>query len=286
MHTTMKILALTLLLSSASFAAEPGLYQGASGQPATLDEALSSVTPGAIVVIGEAHGNAAHQQQQLAVLRKLREKGLQVAVGLEFLAFHHQPLLDSWRAGKLAEADFLEQVSWGSIPFSFYRDQALFPEAPAKTIAINAPWQLPRKVGRQGLASLTEEERRLLPPNFTLGQDSYKKRFLAELPHLDDPSIGERYFAAQSVWDETMAYQSARYIGENSKQVLVIVVGEFHAKFGGGLPDRLRARAPRAPVLVISQIDASGLSEQETQAEIRPSEEYGPRADFVWVSAE
>ena len=63
----------------------------------------------------------------------------------------------------------------------------------------------------------------------------------------------------------------------------MIVVGDFHAQYGGGLPDRLRARGVQS-VTVLSQIEAAGLTESELHDEAGPSTSYGPRADGVWIS--
>jgi len=69
-------------------------------------------------------------------------------------------------------------------------------------------------------------------------------------------------------------------------------VGEFHAQYGGGLADRILARAPETNVVIVSQIWAANMvdgstqpmTEDEISAEITPSPIYGPRGDFVWVS--
>lgn len=63
----------------------------------------------------------------------------------------------------------------------------------------------------------------------------------------------------------------------------MIIVGNFQANYGGGLPYRLRARGAAA-VVVISQIDPAGLSAEEIARLVAPDPRYGVRADAVWVT--
>jgi uncharacterized iron-regulated protein len=72
-----------------------------------------------------------------------------------------------------------------------------------------------------------------------------------------------------------MAWRALQHLDENPEDILVIIVGDFHVSYGGGLPDRLRARGA-ADVVTISQV----LEKDEVK--VHPK--YGARADFVWVS--
>ncbi len=264
-----------------------GIFRGNDLQPMTLEAAVDSVSPGSIVVIGENHGLKVHQTQQVSIMQALRNKGLTVSVGMEFFTYTQQDLLNQYRDGQLSEEDFLKKIQWGSPSYEFYRSQALFPslEEGAITVALNSPRTLTGKVSKQGLASLSEEEKAILPPQFTLGNDLYKKRFLASMgSHLPSPEAGERYFAAQSIWDDTMAWRASEFLATHPDQVLVIVVGEFHVQYGGGLPARIRARIPEVSVTTFSQVDSSGLTEDELNQETQPSQEYGIRANYLWVA--
>ena len=253
----------------------------------SLEQSLAAVQAGMIVVIGENHGLKEHQTQQVAIMKTLRDRGLIVSVGMEFFSYPQQNLLDQYRAGALSEVDFLKTIQWGSPSFDFYRDQALFARASegAATVALNMPRTLTGKVSKEGLSSLTAEELSLMPPQFSLGRDSYKKRFLETMGgHLPSAEAGDRYFAAQSIWDDTMAWKATDYISRHPNQVLVIVVGEFHVQYDGGLPDRIHARSPQTKVVTFSQINSTGMTEQELSQEITPSDEYGARANYLWVA--
>lgn len=276
----------SMLMLACAHAQTSGILRGNDLQPVELTEGLSRVSAGSVVVIGENHGFKEHQDQQVAVMQALRGLGLKVSVGMEFFTYTHQPLVDSYRAGTLSEPDFLKAISWGSPSYDFYRQQALFPNPSegAQTRALNAPRSLTGKVSKGGLEALTEEDWQLMPPQFAAGRESYKRRFLSMMPHLPNPAAGERYFLAQSIWDDTMAWQAVDFVRSHPDQVLVIVVGDFHVQFGGGLPDRIKARAPELAVLTISQVNTLEMTEEDVAIEIAPSPTEGPRADLLWLA--
>lgn len=280
-----RLFLLSVLVSACAHAQIQGIIDGESLAPVTLDQSLAQVTPGSIVIIGENHGLKTHQDQQLQIMSALRQKQLKVSVGMEFFTFTDQPFVDQYLQGHLAESDFLKQINWGSPSFDFYKSQTLFPNLNegSQTWALNAPRKITSKVAKTGLASLDDAEKALLPPQFQVGRDSYRERFLAMMPHLPDPAAGERYFTAQSIWDDTMAWRAVEFIKAKPDQVLIIVVGEFHVQYGGGLPDRIHARSPHTPIWTFSQINTTDLSADEVNAEIAPSPKEGPRAHLLWL---
>jgi uncharacterized iron-regulated protein len=257
-------------------------------EPVALAAAVAAVQPGDVVVLGEEHGTSVQPGQQLAVMQALRARGLKVSVGMEFFDETRQELVDQWRAGTLPEADFLKAIHWGSLPFSSYREQALFPRASegTTTIALNAPMSLTGQIAKVGIAGLSPAEKAMLPPDFALGNSGYFERFKEVMGgegHLPSPSDVQNYFAAQSTWDDTMAFNATQYLRAHADQVLVIVVGEFHVQYGGGLPDRLRARGV-SHVTTFSLVNLHGLSDDEQRKAVEPDSSYGARADFVWTS--
>jgi uncharacterized iron-regulated protein len=257
------------------------VLDGRSLNPTSLEAFLAQVPRGSVVVIGENHGVSDHQIQQLLVLNTLKKLGHKVSVGLEFFESRHQPLVDQWRLGKLPEADFLRAIGWGSLSFDFYRPQAQFADLSTgeRTIALNAPRELTQKVAKVGLNGLSDFERSLLPPHFEVGRQAYRERFLRLMPHLPNPQVGEQYFQAQSIWDDHMAWKASQFKQQYPQQTLVIIVGEFHVHYFGGLPDRLKLRGINL-LYTISQIYADGLSDSEIRQMI--SYDQGEfRADLI-----
>jgi uncharacterized iron-regulated protein len=263
-----------------------GLFEGGTLKATTIESIVSNVGAGGVLVLGELHGNSTHYLRQKAALAALASTGrCTVSVGLEFLSWIHQASVDEYFDGKLAEADFLKAAEWGGNPFSDYRDQALFPQQTGgRLIALNAPRTLTGAISKRGLNGLTAEEAALMPPGFELGRDEYRERFDAIMGGHVPAQALDRYFAAQSTWDETMAWKVASFLAANPSHCVAVIVGDFHVNFGGGLPYQLRERGVKN-VVTVSQVDTFGLTEPELTAELGPHPKYGDRADGIWLSS-
>lgn len=259
-----------------------GYFSGTHVVPESMGSLIKQAKPGTVIVIGEPHDNKMAQQGQLEIMKALQNAGHTVSVGMEFISYPDQAGLDAYRAGLTSEADFLKAVAWGN-NFDYYRDQILFPgQSGGRTIGINAPRHLTTKIRETGLGSLTAAESALLPPNYTGGNADYRERFAVAAAHHLTPQTFEGYFSAHGVWDDTMAWKTAEFLRLNPSHVFVIIVGRFHADYGGGLPDRLKSRGVTS-VLTVSQVDHSVYSDEELEKELFPHPKYGPRADFLWV---
>lgn len=281
----------TLLVAIVSvilpLSASAQIYDGSTNTQIELNQVIEQIHSGQILVIGEMHGLKPVHDQQMSILNALRARGLKIAVGMEFFNYTDAALISGFRKGEVAEEDFKKAINWGAQDFSLYGPTLQFGD---EGFGINMPRSVTSQVSKLGLASLTPEQQLLMPPNFTLGNDNYKRRFFEVMGGHMPPEKFENYFAAQSVWDETMAWQALKFVEKNPDYVYVIVVGEFHVAYGGGLPDRLRSRIEslncRHPVEVktISQVYTEGLTDEEVQKEIAPSELDGARADYIFLS--
>ena len=250
-------------------------------------EMFQSLAESQVILLGENHGFQTHRDQHMEILQNLRIRGFQVHVGLEFFYFPDQLLVDQYRNQTLSEFDFLKSINWGSPSFDYYRDQASFPNPlnGEKTWALNAPRKLTSHVSKFGLNALNEELKALMPPHFELGSLDYKKRFEQAIGgggHFSDPEVLNRYFAAQSIWDDTMAWNIQKVIAAYPNAKLVVIVGEFHTQYSGGLGDRLKARGVQQ-VATVSQVNTQDLSADQIQESIMPHPDYGPRADWIWA---
>lgn len=282
MQKTGLLLLLLTLFQAVSALAQ--IYDGQTVQRSDLSQLVDRVQPGTVLLLGENHGLESHRDQHIEVLNALRARGLKVSVGLEFVNYTDQAFVDQFRAGEINEADFLQKIAWAGFSFDFYRQQLLFPDLAtgARSLGLNIPRQVTSKISKQGLSSLTADDLALMPPQFALGRDSYKARFMeAAGHHCKSP---ENCFAAQCTWDDTMAWQSSNFISQHPDQVLVVVVGEFHVQYGGGIKYRLQQRLPGVNVVTLSQIWAEDMTDDDIFQALQPSDVEGPRADFIWVS--
>ena len=273
---------LGLVVSFLGFSAVGGeCRRGDTGEILSVEALVREISPGATVFLGELHGFAEVAAGQVEILKELRNQGHAVDVAFEFFPYTQQTLVDQSARAEINEAEFLRAIGWGkSMDFSSYREQALFPrwQEGERVWAINAPRSLTGAIAKRGLAQLTEEEKSLLPPDIKMGRESYKDRFREQMGgHVKEEAL-QRYFEAQSVWDETMAWKLAMLSTRNTK---VVVVGEFHVQYGGGLPFQLSLRVPEAPLKSVGFINIQGLSDAEIQDLLRPSERWGVREDFI-----
>ena len=275
------LLFVSLLATQTAFSQ---LFDGRTLSIAHINDLTAKVKPGTILLLGENHGLQAHRDQHLAVLQALRAAGLRVSVGLEFVNYTDQRFLNDYRTGILNEDQFLTAIKWQGFKFDFYRDQLNFPiiSNGEFSLGLNLPRSVTSQISKNGLAALSPDDLALMPPNFSLGRDSYRRRFMeAAGAHCKVP---ENCFMAQCAWDDTMAWQATNFISQHPDQVLVVVVGEFHVQFGGGIKHRVLQRLPGADVVTLSQIWADGMTDEDVQQAMQVSPEEGPRADFIWVS--
>lgn len=280
-------------------------YNGSTLAQVSLNEVISQVQPGTILIIGEIHGQGLIRDQQLSILQSLRTRSLgaenqpkeplKISVGMEFFNYTDQDIVQKFRRQEIAEPDFLKAINWGGFPFNLYGPQLLFPQENQgeRGIALNMPRTVTGVISKQGLQGLSPELQKLMPPQFELGREAYRERFydLMGGGHIPAEKLAN-YFASQSTWDETMAWQTLEFMKTNPTHVFVIIVGEFHVQYGGGLPSALQRRInlvddsspiKNLNIQTISQIFAEGLSEEDLKKELEPSEKYGPRADFINV---
>ncbi len=281
---------LTVLLVSCATRAQ--IYDSSGIQKLTLDQAVASISAGTILVIGEAHGQTLVRDQQISILSALRAKGHKVSVGMEFFYYPDQAIVQDYRNGLVTNEDFKKAVGWTGLDIGLYTQQLLFPrnEFGEVGLAINSPKTLTRQISQQGLAGLSEDQKKLMPPDYLQGNEQYRERFYDVMSggHVPDSKL-DNYFQAQSTWDETMAWQSLEFMKDHTDQVFVIIVGEFHVQYGGGLPASLARRikmmglGEKLSVKTISQIFTEGLTSDEITESILPSVKYGPRADYLFL---
>lgn len=264
------------------------LFDGASGEPVSFEEMVEAIPLGSIILLGEVHNLEDHHKNHMRFLKaRAQVTGRPVHVALEFLSYTFQSQTDAYTQGQLSDEDFTNAVGFGS-DFEWYRPKILFSQSTSgRTLAINAPRELSRTISREGLEGLSPEQRQLLPPDFTRGRTLYYDRFLEIMSggaHPLPPPALDRFFWAQSLWDDTMAWTIIEWHQLNPDDDIVVIVGDFHATYGGGLEDRLRARGADQ-VFSVSQVDVKNLTQAQRLSEILPHSKYGVRANYVLTTS-
>ena len=208
------------------------------------------------VCVGEEHPNPHHHWMQLHVVRELAKRigNDKLALGLEMIQRPFQGPLDDYAAKRIDGDALKSRTGWAErwgYDFGFYGptlDATV--AAGGALLALNAQKELVKKVVRQGLESLTPEEKAQVPElklddaahrawfNALMegmggaGGHSTKKDGEGEQPNPHAGGHGmpsaERIYTAQVLWDETMADGSAKWLTANPNGHLVILAGNGH----------------------------------------------------------
>ena len=288
-------LSLCFILSPPAWAAEPTITT-AQGTPLDRTLVINGLIDQNIIYLGETHDSSADHQIQLEILQELHKRRPKVSIALEQFQRPYQRVLDDYQQGKLTAAQLIinseYETRWG-FPWSLYEPLLQF----AKTnnlplIALNTPTEVTRKVGRQGLESLTFADRRFIPALSTIqvGPESYRDRLQkiytemhpakSSIPNGTNPSKNQRFtrfFEAQVLWDETMADRIAQAVQQNPDRLIVVLVGQGHLFYHDGIPNRVTRRLKNKLIkqtTILLNPDPSGPALEPTTKQ--------PIGDILW----
>jgi uncharacterized iron-regulated protein len=229
-----------------------------------------------VVCLGEQHDNPSHHYAQRRAIEELGRRNAArehaFAIGLEMFQTPYQPVLTGFVTGALPEAELLEQseyrTRWG-FDFALYRPLLeAARQLGVSALALNAPRELTRKIGREGLGSLGPEDAKQLP-ELELGDADHRAYFSKAMEAHPMPAGGPRFddmYAVQVVWDETMAESSVRWLtaaGPTSQVLVLAGAGHCHRSAIPGRAAR-RLNTPGA-VLAVSAVLESKLAELEAR---------------------
>ncbi|MEM1414369.1 MAG: ChaN family lipoprotein, partial [Myxococcota bacterium] len=234
---------------------------GARVDLATLVADLRTVP---VTYCGERHDRVEDHRMQNLLLRELSSYDGSTALGMEMFQRPFQDALDLWSAGRLDEETLRRETEWDTrwgFDFALYRPMLeLARSRGLRVLALNAPKELSRAVGRGGLASLDEATRAELP-EMDLEVAEHRAMVMEALGGHGamTPEQLQHIYEAQVLWDETMAETVARVMtAGGGPGHMVVLAGAFHVQAGLGIPDRAtrRGAGPYRVVLVADDEDA------------------------------
>ncbi len=212
------------------------------GKIITFAGMIADVKKADFVFIGEVHDISEHHRDELAIIRAFHESDAPTAVGLEMFRSDSQGVLDSWVRGKLSVEQFLPAYydNWRE-PWPLYRDifqYARDHEIPL--LGLNVPDKIAEKVAREGFASLTQEEKRQLPPGISCNVDPTYMEFIrrAYAGHAAHGRVFVNFCEAQMVWDKSMAWHLMAYVKKKPGRTVVVLAGVGHA-WKRGIPEQM-----------------------------------------------
>jgi uncharacterized iron-regulated protein len=230
----------------------------AGDRPVAEQVLLDAAAQSSLVCVGEQHDDPAHHRLQHVVLQALSEAaardGRRLALGLEMLHRQYQVALDDYLRGTIDARMLARDTDWKrnwGFDFAMYQPMLhTAHEQRIQLIALNAPRALTRAVAREGLDALPDEVRASLPElDFT--DQEHRAYFWSAMgfskhgsPHGHGHGSNERFYAAQVIWDETMASSAAAWLNQPERRIMVIA-GNGHCH-DAAIPSRVRRRNAQA----------------------------------------
>lgn len=257
---------------------------GRTGVSLSRAELVARTEAAQVILVGEQHDQAAHHELQASIIRSLRARGERLAVGLEMVDWSKQAVLDRLNRreidvdGLFAALRWEESWGFGTELYRPIFDAGL--DAGALFLGLNAPRQLVRAVAKQGVDGLSEEERANLP-ELDLGDATHRAEIEAVFQHHHPPTGAggafERFYAAQVLWDETMAEQTVKAL-VGGREKIVVIVGVGHVAGYRGVPNRILRRQPDARLLTLVPVS---LDEHEELPKVMEGLLREPTADIL-----
>ena len=282
-----KVLILLFILPAHLFASHglrSKIYSLKDQQFISFQKMVSELSDQEMIIIGEIHNNVIHHNNQKYITSGLVTEGLSVNVGFEFVSWMDQDVFDQYQTGSISRNEFIK-TTWGESNYNFDWYDPMIQLAKMSgghSFGINAPRSLTSRVGKVGIDGLTETEKLLLPPNWSMGSDLYKLKFEQAMgSHLPPGPIIDRYFAAQSIWDASMSFYSLENMNSD---IFVVIIGQFHAEYKLGTPARLMARDPNLKLAVIVQVEANGANLMDTAKKYANHSDFGAMGDYILVT--
>jgi len=245
MHTTryLAIIALLFLLSGCSVTKALRVGDRTMVDIATMVDGVSGVP---VVFIGEQHDSAADHKLQLEVLKGLEAKGKLIAIGMEMFESTSQRAVHNWVAGEISKDDFIRvyQWNWRNIPYRLYEDIFDFArENHIQIIALNAPRSIVEKVSQHGYSSLTDDDKRYLPPDADAAVSDADLDFFRSSygAHSENSEHFRHICEAQILRNRVMASRIRWFHKLEPGKIVVVLAGAAHVRGIGGIPDELGA---------------------------------------------
>jgi uncharacterized iron-regulated protein len=248
----------------------------------------AKVSASRVVCVGEDHPNPHHHWFQLEVMKQVAGRK-PLALGLEMFQRPFQGVLDDYAAKRIDETALLSRSGyedrWG-YDYGFYRptiDTAV--GAGATLLALNTPRELTKKVRRQGLDSLSPDEKKQVP-ELVLDDKTHRAWWddtmasiggahghggqPADHPHASSgakaggktdkkaemPSA-DGFYTAQVLWDETMAEGAAAWAKRAPEGLLVLLAGNGHCH-DSAIVNRIKRRGVDRVISLRPVLDTEG----------------------------
>ncbi len=241
----------------------------ATGEKITFSQLADSLDGARIVYVGESHSNRESHELELQVLEEFyKRNGGNIAVGMEMFKRPHQDILDKWTGGEISEKELLFSTDWdGEWGYDYNHYKGIMDfirDNKIPVVALNIKRKLQKKISRDGIEGLSEEERETLPEIDTT--DVYHRKYLEGIMKghghgdMDMGEAFERFYLIQCVWEDVMADSISKYLSspEGKDRKLLVFIGGGHVIYHFGVPKRVY-RSNHLPYLTIETYELRDL---------------------------
>jgi uncharacterized iron-regulated protein len=239
------------------------------------DQLISELATLRIVMLGETHTIDQHHQMQLKVIRGLVEQGAKVCLALEMFNPNQDKLLNDYITQKIDEQTFLDDSgyydTWGH-NYRYYKpifDYARDNQLPM--YGVNIDREYASKIGRGGVASLSEEERMAIP---AIDTSNVEHRFYIKVAmegmDATSPDLFKKIYAAQSLWDAAMGDGAIRVAETHPNAVVVLLAGSGHVAYNLGIGKIIETRS-ELPFASLVVVDVPDTVEESLMMKVKKS---------------
>lgn len=235
-----------------------------------IEDIISKTTKTQVYIIGESHISYDCHRFQADFLQALVAQHPKLVVGFEFFKRSDNEVLEQWRLGQISEEELLKATGWftrQSFHYGYTRMiMNLIRQYRIRTIGLNIPRSVLRRVSRNGYQALSEEEKKLFP-TISAANPEHRYlimrvfgRFAAQVPLWFD-----RVYTSQKMWDVIMAESMIQALEKYPDHKGIIIAGTYHVAYELGIPFRYRQTRPDARIttLVPVYLQAESAPEEE-----------------------
>ena len=245
----------------------------ATGEKITFAQLADSIDGTRIIYVGEVHSNKESHELELQVLKEFHKRNDgNIAVGMEMFKRPHQDILDKWTGGEISEKELLFSTDWDEewgYDYNHYKGIMDFiRDNKIPVVALNIKRELQKKISRNGIEGLSEEERKTLPEIDTT--DVYHRKYLESIMNVhghrdtDMSEAFERFYLIQCVWEDVMADSISKYLSspDGKGKKMLVFIGGGHTIYHFGVPKRVY-RNNHLPYLTITTYELRDLKPED-----------------------
>jgi uncharacterized iron-regulated protein len=207
-----------------------------------------------VVYIGETHSSRKDHAYEVELIRAMIGSRIHFAVGWEMFERTQQADLDRFNEGGLSLTQLFARTgfakSWATYSPLYARILETTSRANIPNIALNASPALAHKLAEGKPLSLREKKQ--IPTEFRIPAGAYRHfvGLLGEHPGMEKDDL-PHFFAAQNLWDQTMAKTILQFHEKKPGTKLLVLTGRGHVQDGFGVPNYVHQKSATKQLVLL-----------------------------------